>query len=140
MPATARCQLQPRLCPVVAGIGDPGESPRPASPMPATARCQLQPRLCPVVAGIGDPGESPRPASPMPATARCQLQPRLCPVVAGIGDPGESPRGRLIPRPANPPPAGIPDAGYSVSNSISPCHGHSPELVTSPARTGFSFT
>lgn len=42
--------------------------------------------------------------------------------------------------------AGITDAGYNqppgynMSDSISPCHGHSVALATNPARTGFSFT
>jgi hypothetical protein len=36
--------------------------------------------------------------------------------------------------------AGIIDASYSMSDSISPCHGHSSDLLTKPARTGFSLT
>jgi len=55
--------------------------------------------------------------------------------VAGIGDPGREAewvtKFSLAP---------ITDAGYSISVSISPCHGHSSELLTNPARTGFSFT
>jgi hypothetical protein len=35
---------------------------------------------------------------------------------------------------------GITDAGYSISDSTSPCHGHSSDPFTNPARTGFSFT
>jgi hypothetical protein len=35
---------------------------------------------------------------------------------------------------------GITDAGYSISDSTSLCHGHSSDPITNPARTGFSFT
>jgi len=35
---------------------------------------------------------------------------------------------------------GITDAGYNMSDSISPCHRQSSALATNPARTGFSFT
>jgi hypothetical protein len=36
--------------------------------------------------------------------------------------------------------AGITDAGYSISDSISPWNGQSSDFLTNPARTGFSFT
>jgi hypothetical protein len=53
--------------------------------------------------------------------------------VAGIGDPG---REECYDKgwPA------FTDAGYNISDSTSPCHGHSSGPLTNPARTGFSFT
>ena len=51
--------------------------------------------------------------------------------VAGIGDPGRG-CARFE--------TGITDAGYSISDSTSPCHGHSSDPLINPARTGFSFT
>src|SRR6266550_3036673 len=49
-----------------------------------------------------------------------------CSPVAGIGDPG-----RGCARFEN----SITDAGYSISDSASPCHGHSSDPLTNPART-----
>ncbi len=56
-----------------------------------------------------------------------------CSSVAGIGDPG---RGGVPTRRKT----GIIDAGYNISDSTSPCHGHSSGPLTNPARTGFSLT
>jgi hypothetical protein len=69
-----------------------------------------------VVAGIGDPGLF-----------------SLEQVVAGIDDPAN--KDLIIERSA-----GIRDAGYSISDLISPWNGQSSDFLTNPARTGFSFT